>query len=65
MALCALSMGLMRQTLCGDAMFLAIYDAERIALEAGVPKEEWQRVGKIVTSYWKRERSKNPLSGMF
>lgn len=65
MALCALYMGLLRQTLSEDSFVLGVYDGERIAMEAGVSPEEWKRVGKVVLSYWQRERAKNPLAGMF
>lgn len=65
MALCALYTGLLRQTLCGDVIVLSIYEAEQIAAEAGLAPEEFERVKKLVLTYWMRERSKNPLSGMF
>jgi len=55
----------MRQTLSGDAFYLAALSGEQLALENGVSPEEWKRVGKIVLRHWQRERAKNPLSGMF
>jgi len=64
-ALTALCLGLMRQTLSGDAFYLAALSGEQLALENGVSPEEWKRVGKIVLRHWQRERAKNPLSGMF
>ena len=64
-ALTALCLGLMGQTLCGDAFFLAVQSAEQLALQNGVPPGEWKRVGKIVLKYWKQERAKNPLVGLF
>jgi hypothetical protein len=64
-ALCGLVMGFAQQTLSEDSFALAVYEGERIAKQAGVSREEWRRVGRVVLNYWKRERAKNPLAGMF
>lgn len=64
-ALTALLVGLSSETLCGDAMYLAMMRAKDLALENGVSEAEFNRVGKIVLVDWRRNRSRNPLSGMF
>jgi hypothetical protein len=55
----------MAETLSSDAFYLAVIRGERLAKANGVSQEEWRRVGNIVLEHWKRERAKNPLSGMF
>ena len=64
-ALTAVVLGLMAETLSGDAIVLAMYRAEDTACKQGVSRQEWERVKQIVLSHWKRERSRNPLSALF
>lgn len=65
LALCALLSGILREVLSPDMIVLGIYQAEVLAKQAGVPKEEMDRVIQVVFENWLRNRSANPLSRMF
>jgi hypothetical protein len=65
MALTAMLVGLFRNTLSSDTLFLSLSYAERMAKDAGVSDAEWTRVKEIALRAWQRESSKNPMKGMF
>lgn len=63
--LLATCLGLMREMLSGDAMFLAMERARSEATKMGVDPAEFERVQEIVVRHWEAGRRANPLSGMF
>lgn len=65
LVLTAILLGLLRNTLSSDTLFLALGRARQLAKEAGVSDAEWERVKGIVERAWKHESAKNPLKGMF
>ena len=64
-ALSAMVAGLLAQTLNGDSVWLAMRDAELMASQAGVSKEEFERVRSRLTKYWEKRKASNPLSCLF
>jgi len=64
-ALTSLLLGLLRETLSGDALYLAIKRAESIAAENGVRPEEFQRMARVVVLNWHLKCRENPFSRMF
>ena len=64
-ALTAITMGLLKETLSGDAIYLAMGAAKKVALESGVSLDEFHRVESHILRFWARSKSRNPLAGMF
>lgn len=64
-ALTCLLLGLLRETLSADSIFLAIQRAAALAVENNVSPKEFQRVAEIVMRDWKSRRGNNPMSGLF
>jgi hypothetical protein len=64
-ALTCLLLGLLRETLSGDAIYLAVMRAETLASENGVSPEEFRRVAEIVVLDWHVKRKQNPMSCLF
>ena len=64
-SLSAICSGLLSETLSGDVMFLAMMRAQKDALAAGVPPEEYERVQEVILKHWEAKRARNPLSGLF
>lgn len=64
-ALTALLCGLLRETLSGDAIYLAVIRAKALALENGVSEQEFNRVAEIVVIDWHTRRKENPMSCLF
>lgn len=61
----AMCLALMDQTLSSDSMWFAARQAEDMAIKAGVPPVEAERIVKEVGQAWLARRRRNPLSGMF
>lgn len=64
-ALTALMVGLLRETLSADAIYLAVRRAQTLALENGVSEAEFRRVAEIVVIDWHIKRKENPMSCLF
>lgn len=61
----AMCLALMDQTLSSDSMWLAMRQAEDMAIQSGVPKEQAEEIVKQVGRAWLARRNLNPLSSMF
>lgn len=61
----AVCLGLMDQTMSGDCIYLALTNAHRMAVEAGVPSQEAEAIVKALSKVWQARRNRNPISGMF
>jgi hypothetical protein len=64
-ALTCLLLGLLRETLSGDAVYLSVRRAKTLALENGVSEQEFNRVAEIVVIDWHIKRKENPMSCLF
>jgi hypothetical protein len=65
LALVAMLMRLLKETLNPDSFAMAMMDAADDAKDAGVSPQEWERVQKIVMTRWAGQRRRNPLSSLF
>jgi hypothetical protein len=64
-ALTCLLLGLLRETLSGDAVYLSVMRAKTLARENGVSEQEFNRVAEIVVIDWHIKRKENPMSCLF
>lgn len=65
MALTAICVGLLSETMSGDVMFLSLMNASDIADQAGVSRAEYERVQQIVVDHWQRRRKLNPMHKLY
>ena len=63
--LCALVTALQRNVMSGDLWWLAHNNARSMVSEVGVPSEVYDSVMARLENARKRQRSRNPMSGMF
>ena len=64
-ALVAAFLGLMSETLSGDAVYLGMMQGRTIALAAGVSPEAWDEICIEVAEIFTRRKKIHPLGSMF
>jgi preprotein translocase subunit Sec61beta len=63
--LSAMVAGMLGEMLSPDAVWLAMRKAEKMSADAGVSKEEFERVKAGLTRFWEKKKAENPLGSMF
>ena len=64
-ALASITTALLKETLSGDLVWLAMRQAEKMAIESGVSPEEFDRVKSHLLEFWKKKKAHHPMGGMF